>query len=434
MQANREHWFAGRPRAGSVRAAQCFFSFKPLALTAALTFTMAASVHNAHAQKVEENPASPPIAGFELPEGARQDARDPERVFNPQTGQNLIRDAKNHHWIDTQTGQVVGPARAVFFGPPKGAKWDGDNHDRAVNPQSGQKFVWDAGIQKWIDIKTDHAFNPAYIDQEGKVVRKFALWPASVGRAPPVVEPAVHVGAELESNGNSSFAENFEYYFNGIARHMSGGIQFYTGRDAFRYLLAGELAGTTKFPEMDDWIKSLLAPVDARFATAQSGSSWQVTPALSANLSMADVYQSWWTAPDGKLVSGFLAGTTVGLKLAPDFPIAEKWHWLGYTAAGSLTFSFSDMRLKRDIVELTRLGNGIGLYRYRYSWSDQLYVGVMAQEVAKIVPDAVLRGADGYLRVNYARLGLKLQTWDEWTLEGSTLNRRTREHLWGTRG
>src|SRR6266700_2064966 len=364
MQANREHWFAGRPRAGSVRAAQCFFSFKPLALTAALTFSMAASVHNAHAQKVEENPASPPIAGFELPEGARQDARDPERVFNPQTGQN---------------------------------------------------FVWDAGIQKWIDIKTDHAFNPAYIDQEGKVVRKFALWPESVGRAPPVVEPAVHVGAELESNGNSSFAENFEYYFNGIARHMSGGIQFYTGRDAFRYLLAGELAGTTKFPEMDDWIKSLLAPVDARFATAQSGSSWQVTPALSANLSMADVYQSWWTAPDGKLVSGFLAGTTVGLKLAPDFPIAEKWHWLGYTAAGSLTFSFSDMRLKRDIVELTRLGNGIGLYRYRYSWSDQFYVGVMAQEVAKIVPDAVVRDADGYLRVDYFQLGLKLQTWDEWT-------------------
>ncbi len=152
----------------------------------------------------------------------------------------------------------------------------------------------------------------------------------------------------------------------------------------------------------------------ARSATAQNGSSWQVTPVLSANLSMGDVYQSWWTAPNGKLVSGFLAGTTVGLKLAPDFPIAEKWHWLGYTATGSLTFSFSDRRLKRDIVELSRLGNGIGLYRYRYSWSDQLYVGVMAQEVAEIAPGAVVRDADGYLRVDYFQLGLKLQTWDEW--------------------
>jgi hypothetical protein len=45
--------------------------------------------------------------------------------------------------------------------------------------------------------------------------------------------------------------------------------------------------------------------------------------------------------------------------------------------------------------------------------SDQLYVGVMAQEVAAIAPDAVRRGADGYLRVDYARLGLHLQTWNE---------------------
>jgi len=175
----------------------------------------------------------------------------------------------------------------------------------------------------------------------------------------------------------------------------------------------------TSFPERDDWIKSLLAPVDARLAPPQKGSPWQVTPAFSTNLSIANVYQSWWTAPDPKFVSGFLSGATVGLKLAPDFsdfPITQKLHWMGYTATGSLTFSYSDIRLKRDIIELMRLDNGIGLYRYRYRWSDQLYVGVMAQEVAEIVPDAVMRDVDGYLRVDYVRLGLKLQTWDEWTL------------------
>ena len=74
----------------------------------------------------------------------------------------------------------------------------------------------------------------------------------------------------------------------------------------------------------------------------------------------------------------------------------------------------SDIRLKRNIVLLDRLPNGIGLYRYRYIWSDQVYVGVMAQEVAAIVPDAVVHGADGFLRVNYARLGVRLLTWDEW--------------------
>jgi hypothetical protein len=74
----------------------------------------------------------------------------------------------------------------------------------------------------------------------------------------------------------------------------------------------------------------------------------------------------------------------------------------------------SDIRLKRDIEPIGQLANGLDLYRYRYLWSDQLYVGVMAQEVAAIEPAAVMRGADGYLRVNYARLGLRLQTWQEW--------------------
>jgi hypothetical protein len=43
-----------------------------------------------------------------------------------------------------------------------------------------------------------------------------------------------------------------------------------------------------------------------------------------------------------------------------------------------------------------------------------IYVGVMAQEVAAIAPAAVIQGADGYLRVDYDRLGLRLVTWDEW--------------------
>jgi hypothetical protein len=74
----------------------------------------------------------------------------------------------------------------------------------------------------------------------------------------------------------------------------------------------------------------------------------------------------------------------------------------------------SDIRLKRDITKLAQLDNGLFLYRFRYLWSDTFYVGVMAQEVERLIPDAVVRGSDGYLRVNYARLGLRFMTWDEW--------------------
>jgi hypothetical protein len=83
-------------------------------------------------------------------------------------------------------------------------------------------------------------------------------------------------------------------------------------------------------------------------------------------------------------------------------------------AVASTSGETSDIGLKRDIIPLGRLPNGLGVYSYRYLWSDTAYVGVMAQEVESIAPDAVVRAPDGYLRVNYARLGLRLQTWDEW--------------------
>jgi hypothetical protein len=78
----------------------------------------------------------------------------------------------------------------------------------------------------------------------------------------------------------------------------------------------------------------------------------------------------------------------------------------------------SDIRLKRDIAEVGHLDNGLGLYTYRYWWSDQVYVGVMAQEVAQVMPDAVMMAPDGYLRVDYAKLGTRLQTYEQWTAAG----------------
>jgi len=84
------------------------------------------------------------------------------------------------------------------------------------------------------------------------------------------------------------------------------------------------------------------------------------------------------------------------------------------------TIIVSDARLKRDIVLVGRLDDGLGLYRFRYLWSDTVYVGVMAQEVALLHPEAVVRSSsDHYLRVDYGRLGLKLMTLADWTGSGT---------------
>jgi hypothetical protein len=81
----------------------------------------------------------------------------------------------------------------------------------------------------------------------------------------------------------------------------------------------------------------------------------------------------------------------------------------------------SDMRLKHDIVLLGRLGDGLGYYRFVYNGGHTAYVGVMAQEVQTVAPEAVTRDADGYMRVSYDLLGLPFETYEQWIASGAHL-------------
>lgn len=78
----------------------------------------------------------------------------------------------------------------------------------------------------------------------------------------------------------------------------------------------------------------------------------------------------------------------------------------------------SDLFLKHDIVPLGHLQDGLGYYRFSYIGSNKAYVGVIAQQVQTLMPQAVTRGPDGYLRVDYHRLGLKFQTYRHWRATG----------------
>jgi hypothetical protein len=81
----------------------------------------------------------------------------------------------------------------------------------------------------------------------------------------------------------------------------------------------------------------------------------------------------------------------------------------------------SDIGLKHDVVLLGHLASGLGYYRFSYIGSDKAYVGVIAQEVEEVKPEAVTRGADGYLRVYYEKLGLKFRTYRDWLAGGATI-------------
>jgi cytochrome c2 len=68
---------------------------------------------------------------------------------------------------------------------------------------------------------------------------------------------------------------------------------------------------------------------------------------------------------------------------------------------GSAAFAASDRRLKTDIQRVGTTDGGLPIYTYRYKGEDAMQMGVMAQDVEKVNPEAV-REFGGYKAVNYA--------------------------------
>jgi len=136
------------------------------------------------------------------------------------------------------------------------------------------------------------------------------------------------------------------------------------------------------------------ASARAAFQVVTAGLNWRFSPTDTAPQGLAS--KPW----EGAYLGGHAGGT---------------WGFMTNANYSGQTIVPSDIRLKRNITLAGRLDDGLGLYQYRYLWSDTVYVGVMAQEVALIHPEAVVRGVlDNYLRVDYGRLGLKLMTLPEW--------------------
>lgn len=78
-----------------------------------------------------------------------------------------------------------------------------------------------------------------------------------------------------------------------------------------------------------------------------------------------------------------------------------------YGALGNLAgagvqaaFMFSDKRLKKNIVKIGHILNGLAVYTYEYIWGGPRQTGLMAHEVYDVNPDAVIV-QDGFLMVNY---------------------------------
>lgn len=70
-------------------------------------------------------------------------------------------------------------------------------------------------------------------------------------------------------------------------------------------------------------------------------------------------------------------------------------------ATSYATFKNSDRRLKENIKKIGESISGLGIYKFNYIGQAKKYIGAMADEVIKIVPEAAILGDDGFYRVNY---------------------------------
>jgi hypothetical protein len=74
-----------------------------------------------------------------------------------------------------------------------------------------------------------------------------------------------------------------------------------------------------------------------------------------------------------------------------------------FSAGASLIPLLSDRRMKTDIKAVGKLDNGLTVYLYRYIGDDTFQIGLMADEVKAVAPEAVERGPDGFDRVFYKK-------------------------------
>lgn len=107
-------------------------------------------------------------------------------------------------------------------------------------------------------------------------------------------------------------------------------------------------------------------------------------------------------------IGGYTYGSYNGLlnnyNSAQQQNAANRQGLYGLLGAGAQAgaYAWSDRRLKRDIERIGELPNGLPVYSFRYNWADEWHIGLMADEVREVNPDAVVTTWTGYDAVNYA--------------------------------
>jgi len=168
-------------------------------------------------------------------------------------------------------------------------------------------------------------------------------------------------------------------------------------------LQSGQFANTAQQQALAQALQQRNLPIN-EITALMSGSQInnpQFTPYTGANVAAAPIAQTTQNAYQNALNNyntqvGSQNNMTSGLFGLGSAAIKNP------EAIASIASMFSDRRLKSNIERIGTHKTGLGIYAYDIF--GERAVGVMAQDVEKVMPDAVVYHPSGYLMVNYGRL------------------------------
>ena len=105
----------------------------------------------------------------------------------------------------------------------------------------------------------------------------------------------------------------------------------------------------------------------------------------------------------------FAASQAQGANDANRYATAQQGYGAKMNAVGNIATMLSDKTLKENIVKVGQSPSGFNIYEWNYLWSPERFRGVIAQEVQKIKPKAVLSNIFGHLMVDYSKLDVNME-------------------------
>lgn len=203
--------------------------------------------------------------------------------------------------------------------------------------------------------------------------------------APQFANQTADLAATLANKGVSIGSEAYSRAMTDLQNTQNDALN----QAAYQSVLAGQNAYSNS---LNDQINS------ANFANqAQSNYIRQLIAALQNSYSGYDVAMNKYNiqnAADQRIAQNKFYNRQAQQAAGDEF--------LGSAAAAAAkAFIASDKRLKENIKAVGKLNNGLTVYCFNFNGSKVPQIGLLAQEVKEVKPQAVIEGDDGYLRVRY---------------------------------